>query len=103
VSGHFEVFPSPEGGYSFRLKDAHGNTWATSGNIPTKRAAAQAIALVREIAGTGLVRDHSTGREADPLRPRFRPAQAAAGRTASNLPSPGHSRFPSHRRSRAQL
>jgi uncharacterized protein YegP (UPF0339 family) len=100
VSGHFEVSSSPDGGYMFRLKDAHGNTWATSGRFSTKHAAAQAIALVREIAGTGLVRDHSAGHHGEPLPPRIRPAQTAV-RSGSNLRSPGHTRFPSHRRARA--
>lgn len=101
MSGHFEVFSSPDGGYMFRLKDAHGNTWATSGTFSTKRAAAQAIALVREIAGTGLVRDYSAGHHGEPLRPKIRPVQTAI-RSGSNLPSPGHTRFPSHHRARAR-
>jgi uncharacterized protein YegP (UPF0339 family) len=101
MSGHFEVFPSPDGGYMFRLNDARGNTWATSGTFATKRAAARAIALVREIAGIGLVRDHSAGHHGEPLRPTIRPAKAAA-RSSGNIPPPGRTRFPSHHRARAR-
>jgi hypothetical protein len=84
-----EVFSSPDRGYRFGLVDSSGTTRATSsGTFPTKRAVSAAIALVREIAGTGLVRDQSTGHSGEPLQPRFRPTQAAAIRNGSGkLPS----------------
>jgi uncharacterized protein YegP (UPF0339 family) len=92
MSGQFQVFPAPDGGYRFRLVDSSGNTWATSeGVYATKQAVAAAIALVREIAGTGLIRDQSQGRSGEPIQPRIRSA-----RTGSTvLPSaPGHSGSP---------
>jgi uncharacterized protein YegP (UPF0339 family) len=96
MSGQFEVFSSPEGGYGFRLLDSSGTIWATSSQtFPTKQAVAAAIALVREIAGTGLIRDQSTGHSGELLQPRFRPTQAAAIHNGStSFPSgAGHSRF----------
>jgi uncharacterized protein YegP (UPF0339 family) len=59
MSGHFEVFASPEGGHRFRLLHSAGNHPATSEAYPTQRAAAAAIVTVREIAGTGLISDKS--------------------------------------------
>lgn len=78
MSGHFEVFTSHQGGYRFQLLDSSGNLVATSATFPTIRAAASGIALVREIAGTGLIRDKSTGHSGDVIQPRIRPKQAAA-------------------------
>jgi uncharacterized protein YegP (UPF0339 family) len=94
MSGQFEVFSSPHGGYRFRLVDAAGNTWATSGTYPTKRALAAAIALVREIAGTGLVRDQSEDHSREPLRPGIRHAEAARDRTGSTAPPQASARSP---------
>jgi len=91
-SGQFEVFSSPAGDYWFRLVDSSGATWATSSEtFATKGAVAAAIALVREIAGTGLVRDQSTGHSGEPTQPRFRATQAAAIRIGSSnfLSGPG--------------
>jgi hypothetical protein len=87
--GSIRSFSSPDRGYRFGLVDSSGTTRATSsGTFPTKRAVSAAIALVREIAGTGLVRDQSTGHSGEPLQPRFRPTQAAAIRNGSGkLPS----------------
>jgi uncharacterized protein YegP (UPF0339 family) len=94
--GQFEVFSSPEGGYWFRLVDSSGATWATSSEtFATKGAVAAAIALVREIAGTGLVRDQSTGHSGEPMQPGFRATQAAAIRNGSSnfLSGAGHFRL----------
>lgn len=64
VSGQFEIFVSPRpGGYRYRLLDSSGNLLATSATFPTKRAAAAGIAVVREIAGTGLIHDMSRGQK----------------------------------------
>ncbi|WP_308410985.1 YegP family protein [Arthrobacter sp. AFG20] len=106
MSGQFEVFSSPDGGYRFRLVDSSGTTWATSSEtFATKRAVAAAIALVREIAGTGLVRDQSTGHSGEQMQPRFRATQAAAIRNGSSnfLSGAGLSRLSGHSSVRAHM
>jgi hypothetical protein len=57
-----------------RLLSKTGELVAVSVNFPTKRAAAAGISLVREIAGTGLIRDMSTSTR-DELSHRIRPSQ----------------------------
>jgi uncharacterized protein YegP (UPF0339 family) len=98
MSGHFELISAPDGGYRFRLIGKAGELVAISLKYPTKRAAAQGIALVREIAGTGLIRDMSSSRRIEPSH-RIRPSQPApvhSGaallrmRAAHNNPHPEH-------------
>ncbi|WP_052500622.1 YegP family protein [Arthrobacter sp. SPG23] len=76
MSGHFELISAPDGGYRFRLIGKAGELVAVSVKFPTKRAAAQGISLVREIAGTGLIRDMSNSRRIEPSH-RIRPSQPA--------------------------
>src|SRR5687767_1454007 len=88
MSGHFEVFGSPEGGYGFRPLDAAGNHLATSGPYPTKQAAAAGIFTVREIAGTGLVSDMS-GDQAKSSGPEsVRPIPQGSERRPLGITSP---------------
>ncbi|MFF1384112.1 YegP family protein [Arthrobacter sp. NPDC058288] len=98
MSGHFELISAPDGGYRFRLLGKAGELVAISVKFPTKRAAAQGIALVREIAGTGLIRDLSNSRPIEASH-RIRPSQPAVHsgtpllrtRAAHNLhPDHGH-------------
>ena len=77
MSGHFELIDAPGGGYRFRLLDKEGGLVAVSVTFPTKKAAAAGIYLVREIAGTGLIRDGSTSRRAQPAHWN-KPSQAGA-------------------------
>jgi uncharacterized protein YegP (UPF0339 family) len=70
MSGHFEVFAFPEGGYRFRLLDSAGNHLASSGAYPTKHAAAAGILTARGIAGTGLISNVS-GDQVEPSSPDF--------------------------------
>ncbi|MET3937016.1 YegP family protein [Arthrobacter sp. OAP107] len=83
MSGHFEVFASPNGGYRFRLLDSSGNHLATSRPYPTKQAAAAGIFTVREIAGTGLIKD-SRASQGNVARPETGPVNA----TGAASPSP---------------
>jgi uncharacterized protein YegP (UPF0339 family) len=76
MSGHFELIGAPDGGYRFKLLDKAGELVAVSVKFPTKRAAAAGITMVREIAGTGLIRDMSTTHRAEPLH-RIRFSQPA--------------------------
>ena len=64
MAGHFEVIDAPGGGFRVRMLDAEGMLTSLSITYPTKEAAKQGIALTREIAGTGLVLDHSRPAEA---------------------------------------
>lgn len=59
MSGHFEVMDEPAGGYRFRMLDAKGKEVGSSVIFPTKRAAIAGLTKMREIAGTGLIRDLS--------------------------------------------
>ncbi|MBP1134589.1 uncharacterized protein YegP (UPF0339 family) [Arthrobacter sp. PvP023] len=76
MSGHFELIDAPDGGYRFRLMGKAGELVAISVKFPTKRAAAEGISLIREIAGTGLIRDLSNRRRIEPSH-RIRPSQPA--------------------------
>lgn len=74
MSGHFELISAPDGGYRFKLLGKSGELVAMSVKFPTKRAAAAGIYRVREIAGTGLIRDLSESRRGEPSH-RIRPSQ----------------------------
>ena len=77
MAGYFEVVDAPDGGYRIRMLDGAGDLMAVSVTFPTKRAAVAGIAQAREIAGTGLIRDRSAGRQA---------AQAAPPASLSRVP-----------------
>lgn len=57
MAGTFELFIDEESKIRFRLVMPDGHVLAVSGQFTDKRAAAAAIAEVRECAGTGLIRD----------------------------------------------
>ncbi|MHA7221302.1 DUF1508 domain-containing protein [Arthrobacter sp. RHLT1-20] len=59
MAGYFELVDAPDGGYRIRMLDGAGSLMAVSVTFPTKRAAAAGVARAREIAGTGLIRDHT--------------------------------------------
>jgi uncharacterized protein YegP (UPF0339 family) len=61
MAGCFELVDAPDGGYRIRMLDGAGRLMAVSVTFPTKRAAVAGVAQAREIAGTGLIRDSSTG------------------------------------------
>jgi uncharacterized protein YegP (UPF0339 family) len=63
MAGYFELVEAPDGGYRLRMLDGAGNLMAVTVTFPTRRAAVAGVAQVREIAGTGLVRDRSTDRQ----------------------------------------
>lgn len=58
MAGHFELFTDDQFQISFQLLAPDGRVLAVSGPFGDKRAAAAAIAEVRECAGTGLIKDH---------------------------------------------
>jgi uncharacterized protein YegP (UPF0339 family) len=100
MAGQFEILGSRQGGYFFRLIDSSGGLLITSGLFPTKQAAAAGIATVREIAGTGLIRDMSRGLSGPATDKQT--AAIGKGRTRSAAAA-GHSPGPlAHRRERAQ-
>jgi uncharacterized protein YegP (UPF0339 family) len=86
MAGYFELVEAPDGGYRLRMLDGAGNLMAVTVTFPTRRAAAAGVAQVREIAGTGLVRDRSTDRQyaAAPL--------SSAGRRTGGVAAGGASR-----------
>ncbi|MDQ0632534.1 uncharacterized protein YegP (UPF0339 family) [Arthrobacter pascens] len=59
MAGYFELVDAPDGGYRIRMLDGSGSLMAISVTFPTKRAAVAGVAMAREIAGTGLIRDRS--------------------------------------------
>jgi uncharacterized protein YegP (UPF0339 family) len=72
MAGHFELVDAPDGGYRVRMLDGSGSLMAISVTFPTKRAAVAGVAMAREIAGTGLIRDRSRDGAGSVLRERVR-------------------------------
>jgi uncharacterized protein YegP (UPF0339 family) len=73
MAGYFELVDAPDGGYRVRMMDGTGNLMAISVTFPTKRAAVAGVAMAREIAGTGLIRDKSHD-----VRPVISPKEEAS-------------------------
>lgn len=78
MAGCFELVDAPDGGYRFRLFDGSGRMMAVSPRFPTKKDAAAGITLVREIAGTGLIRDMTRRHNGEVIRRPIKPARAAS-------------------------
>jgi uncharacterized protein YegP (UPF0339 family) len=76
MAGYFELVDAPDGGYRVRMMDGAGNLMAISVTFPTKRAAAAGVAMAREIAGTGLIRDKSHDGAGTVIRERVRPVSS---------------------------
>lgn len=74
MAGHFELVDAPDGGYRVRMLDGSGSLMAISVTFPTKRAAVSGVAMAREIAGTGLIRDRSSHGAGAVIRDRVGPA-----------------------------
>jgi hypothetical protein len=64
------------------MLDGAGSLMAVSVTFPTKKAAVAGVAQAREIAGTGLIRDSSTGTQASPLPPLSKVARRTIGSTS---------------------
>jgi uncharacterized protein YegP (UPF0339 family) len=77
MAGYFELVDAPDGGYRVRMMDGTGNLMAISVTFPTKRAAVAGVAMAREIAGTGLIRDKSHDGAGTIIRERVRPVNTA--------------------------
>ena len=81
MAGYFELVDAPDGGYRLRMLDGAGRLMAISVTFPTKQDAVAGVAQAREIAGTGLIRDSSTGGlSAVPLPRIIRRASGVANR-----------------------
>jgi GAF domain-containing protein len=70
MAGIFELFTDLHSNIRFRLLAPDGTLLALSQCYPDKRAAATAIASVRECAGTGLIQDHCTTPTHNAVGPR---------------------------------
>ncbi|VXC07342.1 conserved hypothetical protein [Arthrobacter sp. 9AX] len=77
MAGYFELVDAPDGGYRVRMMDGTGSLMAISVTFPTKRAAVAGVAMAREIAGTGLIRDKSHDGAGTVIRERVRPVNSA--------------------------
>ncbi|MEO8282838.1 MAG: hypothetical protein ABI568_05435 [Pseudarthrobacter sp.] len=92
MAGHFELVDAPDGGYRVRMLDGSGDLMAISVTFPTKRAAVAGIAMAREVAGTGLIRDCSSKGAGAVLRGKVRPLPSpkdgpvSRGRKVSKAP-----------------
>ncbi len=84
MAGHFELVDAPDGGYRVRMLDGSGSLMAISVTFPTKRAAVAGVAMAREIAGTGLIRDCSSNGAGAVIRGRILPATGPKEGTASH-------------------
>jgi hypothetical protein len=80
---------APDGGYRIRMMDGTGNLMAISVTFPTKRAAVAGVAMAREIAGTGLIRDKSHDGAGTVIRERVRPVNTAKEEAARARKTPG--------------
>jgi uncharacterized protein YegP (UPF0339 family) len=89
MAGYFELVDAPDGGYRIRMMDGTGNLMAISVTFPTKRAAVAGVAMAREIAGTGLIRDKSHDGAGTVIRERVRPVSTAKDDAARARKTPG--------------
>lgn len=89
MAGYFELVDAPDGGYRVRMMDGAGNLMAISVTFPTKRAAVAGVAMAREIAGTGLIRDKSHDGAGTVIRERVRPVNTAKEEAARARKTPG--------------
>ena len=92
MAGYFELVDAPDGGYRIRMLDGAGSLMAISVTFPTKRAAVAGVALAREIAGTGLIRDRSHDGAGTVLRERVRPVNSAKEEAARRKKAPAAKR-----------
>ena len=88
MAGYFELVDAPDGGYRVRMLDGAGNLMAISVTFPTKRAAVAGVAMAREIAGTGLIRDKSRGGAGNVIRDRVRPVSTPKEEAARRRRAP---------------
>ena len=88
MAGFFELVDAPDGGYRIRMMDGSGNLMAISVTFPTKRAAVAGVALAREIAGTGLIRDRSLDGAGSVIRERVRPVSSPKEDAAKGKKTP---------------
>lgn len=59
MSGYFKLVDAHDHGYRLKLMAGDGTLIAVSAYFPTKQAAIEGIDVLREIAGTGPVMDHT--------------------------------------------
>lgn len=98
MAGHFELVDAPDGGYRLRMLDGAGNLMAISVTFPTKRAAVAGVAMAREIAGTGLIRDKSHDGAGSVIRDRVRPVSVPKEEAARRKKAPAaHKKLPTTR------
>lgn len=88
MAGFFELVDAPDGGYRIRMMDGSGNLMAIFVTFPTKRAAVAGVAMAREIAGTGLIRDKSLDGAGTIIRDRVRPVSSAKEEAARHKKAP---------------
>ncbi|TLM71335.1 hypothetical protein [Pseudarthrobacter sp. NamB4] len=92
MAGYFELVDAPDGGYRVRMLDGSGSLMAISVTFPTKRAAVAGVAMAREIAGTGLIRDKSHDGAGTVIRERVRPVASAKEEAARHKKTPASKR-----------
>ena len=59
MSGYFKLVDAHDHGYRLKVMAGDGTLVAVSAYFPTKQAAIEGIDVIREIAGTGPVMDHT--------------------------------------------
>lgn len=59
MSGYFKLVDAHDHGYRLKLMAGDGTLIAVSAYFPTRQAAIEGIDVIREIAGTGPVMDHT--------------------------------------------
>ncbi|KRE53212.1 hypothetical protein ASG92_06640 [Arthrobacter sp. Soil736] len=85
MAGMFELFIDADASFRFQLTAPDGTVMAVSRSFPSKAAAVEGIAAVREYAGMGHVRELA---EAPPdRRAAHQPAAALGGTARRGLPA----------------
>lgn len=70
MSGFFKLVDAHDHGYRLKLMAGDGTLVAVSAYFPTKQAAIEGIDVIREIAGTGPVMDHTRKEDSHKVQAR---------------------------------
>ena len=85
MSGYFKLVDAHDHGYRLKLMSGDGELVAVSAYFPTKQAAIEGIDVIREIAGTGPVMDHTRTDQSNKqhARKEYRAPAAGKGRLSA--------------------
>jgi hypothetical protein len=79
LAGHLELVDAPDGGYRVLMVDGEDTLMGLSKRYSSKKEAVRAVEALREVAGTGLLRQGSADRYALLESEEFMMDRALAG------------------------